>query len=167
MITTLVVAPLTLLNMVSICRPLQDAKRLADSIAKGDLTEQLNVVGTGRSLRPAKCLEDHAKQSQWHGGACARCQWQYCAGQPEIATGNGDLLARTEQTASNLQQTVASLLQLTGTVQQTASSAQMANQLSASASQTATQGGLVVEQAVRSMRQFCVQPQDWRHHRLD
>ncbi len=48
-ITTLVVAPLTLLNMVSICRPLQDAKRLADSIAKGDLTEQLNVVGRTKS----------------------------------------------------------------------------------------------------------------------
>ena len=36
-ITVLVVAPLTLLNMVSICRPLEQARRMAQAIAQGDL----------------------------------------------------------------------------------------------------------------------------------
>ncbi|WP_286996936.1 MULTISPECIES: methyl-accepting chemotaxis protein [Comamonas] len=153
-ITTLVVAPLTLLNMVSICRPLQDAKRLADSIAKGDLTEQLNVVGKDEVSDLQNALK--TMQSNLNGmvGRVRDASGNIALASQEIATGNSDLSARTEQTASNLQQTVASLLQLTGTVQQTASSAQMANQLSASASQTATQGGSVVEQAVQSMHEI-------------
>ena len=44
-ITVLVVAPLTLLNMVSICRPLEQARRMAQAIAQGDLAQQMAVVG--------------------------------------------------------------------------------------------------------------------------
>ena len=50
-----------------------------------------------------------------------------------------------------MQSTVSALAQLTATVQQTASSSNLANQLSASASGTATHGGTVVRQAVASM----------------
>ncbi|ANY61041.1 chemotaxis protein [Comamonas aquatica] len=153
-ITTLVVAPLTLLNMVSICRPLADAKRLADAIAKGNLTEQLDVVGKDEvsDLQNAlKAMQDNLNRMV---GRVRDASGNIATASQEIAVGNGDLSARTEQTASNLQQTVASLMQLTATVQQTASSAQMANQLAASASQTAAQGGSVVSQAVESMHEI-------------
>ena len=153
-ITTLVVAPLTLLNMVSICRPLTDAKRLADAIAKGNLTEQLDVVGKDEvsDLQNAlKAMQDNLNRMV---GRVRDASGNIATASQEIAVGNGDLSARTEQTASNLQQTVASLMQLTATVQQTASSAQMANQLAASASQTAAQGGSVVSQAVESMHEI-------------
>ena len=49
---------------------------------------------------------------------------------------------------------MASLSQITANVQQTASSSQMANQLAGSASDTATRGGSVVEQAVASMHEI-------------
>ena len=153
-ITTLVVAPLTLLNMVSICRPLTDAKRLADAIAKGNLTEQLDVVGKDEvsDLQNAlKAMQDNLNRMV---GRVRDASGNIATASQEIAVGNGDLSARTEQTASNLQQTVASLMQLTATVQQTASAAQMANQLAASASQTAAQGGSVVSQAVESMHEI-------------
>ncbi|MDH0382012.1 methyl-accepting chemotaxis protein [Comamonas aquatica] len=153
-ITTLVVAPLTLLNMVSICRPLTDAKRLADAIAKGNLTEQLDVVGKDEvsDLQNAlKAMQDNLNRMV---GRVRDASGNIATASQEIAMGNGDLSARTEQTASNLQETVASLMQLTATVQQTASSAQMANQLAASASQTAAQGGSVVSQAVESMHEI-------------
>lgn len=153
-VTTAVVAPLTLLNMISICRPLADAKRLADAIAQGDLTEQLKVVGKDEVSDLQNALK--AMQSSLNGmvGRVRDASGNIAMASQEIATGNGDLSARTEQTASNLQETVASLLQLTSTVQQTASSAQMANQLAASASQTASQGGAVVAQAVESMHEI-------------
>ncbi len=153
-VTTLVVAPLTLLNMVSICRPLADAKRLADAIAKGDLTEQLTVVGQDEVSDLQRSLQ--TMQSNLNGmvGQVREASGSIALASNEIAMGNSDLSTRTEQTASNLQQTVASLIQLTGTVQQTASSAQMANQLAASASQTASQGGAVVAQAVQSMHEI-------------
>ena len=153
-ITTLVVAPLTLMNMVSICRPLADAKRLADAIAQGDLTEQLTVVGKDEVADLQHALQAMQDNLNSMVGRVRDASGSIALASQEIATGNGDLSARTEQTASNLQETVASLLQLTGTVQQTASSAQMANQLAASASQTAAQGGSVVAQAVDSMHEI-------------
>ncbi|MBD7959557.1 methyl-accepting chemotaxis protein [Comamonas avium] len=153
-ITTAVVAPLTLLNMVSICRPLQDAKRLADAIAQGDLTEKLDVVGKDEVSDLQNALKTMQTNLNGMVGRVRDASGNIATASQEIATGNGDLSARTEQTASNLQQTVASLLQLTSTVQQTASSAQTANQLSASASQTAAQGGTVVAQAVQSMHEI-------------
>ncbi|KAI1692148.1 methyl-accepting chemotaxis protein (MCP) signaling domain-containing protein [Ditylenchus destructor] len=64
----------------------------------------------------------------------------------EIATGNMDLSARTEQTASNLQEAAASLMQLTSTVRQTADAATTANQLVSSAAETAQRGGAVMGQ---------------------
>lgn len=69
----------------------------------------------------------------------------------EIAMGNTDLSQRTEEQASSLEETSASLEQLTSTVRQNADNAQQANKLAASASETATRGGVVVNEVVRTM----------------
>ena len=72
----------------------------------------------------------------------------------EIATGNLDLSARTELTASNLQRASASTEQLTGTVRQSAQAANQANQLAASAAAVAARGGIVVAQVVSTMEEI-------------
>ena len=154
LLTTIVVAPLTWLNMISICRPLQEAKRLADAITEGDLTEQLHVVGKDEVSDLQRSLQRMQSSLNTMVAQLRDASGNIATASQEIASGNTDLSARTEQTASNLQQTVASLMQLTGNVQQTAASAQTANQLSASASQTAAQGSTVVAQAVQSMHEI-------------
>ena len=145
-VTVVVVAPLTLLNMISICRPLRDAKQLADAIAQGDLTQQLHVVGKDEVSALQRALQTMQANLNSMVGGLRDASHSIETATSEIAMGNSDLSMRTEQTAGNLEQTVASLTQLTASVQQTASSAQVANQLAASASQTASQGGAVVEQ---------------------
>jgi methyl-accepting chemotaxis protein len=70
----------------------------------------------------------------------------------EIAQGNNDLSARTEQQASALEETAASMEQLSATVNQNADSARQANQLAMSASSVAVQGGVVVSQVVQTMK---------------
>jgi len=70
----------------------------------------------------------------------------------EIAHGNQDLSARTEQQASALQQTASSMEQLSQTVRQNADNAREANQLAATASGVAKQGGEVMSQVVSTMR---------------
>ena len=70
----------------------------------------------------------------------------------EIAQGNQDLSARTENQASALQETAASMEQLNSTVRQNADNARQANQLAQSASNVAVQGGEVVADVVRTMK---------------
>ena len=153
-LTVLVVVPLTLMNMLSICRPLVQARQTALTIARGDLSQSVKVEGKDEVADLQRAL-DQMQQSLGSMVTQVRdASGNIATASQEIATGNQDLSSRTEQTASNVQETVASLSQLTATVQQTASSSQLANQLAASASTTATRGGDVVAQAVVSMQEI-------------
>ena len=154
LITVLVVVPTTLMNMLSICRPLADARRMALAIAGGDLSQRIAAEGKDEVADLQRALTD---MQQGLGALVAQVRdasGSIATASQEIATGNHDLSQRTEQTASNAQEAVASLSQITSNVQQTASSSQMANQLASSASSTATRGGSVVEQAVASMHEI-------------
>ncbi len=154
LITVVVVVPLTLLNMHSICKPLDEAQRVAKAIAGGDLSQSIRFEGRDEVADLLRALAD---MQQGLGTLVAQVRdasGNIATASQEIATGNQDLSHRTEQTASNAQAAVSSLSQITATVQQTASSSQMANQLAASASSTATRGGSVVEQAVSSMHEI-------------
>jgi methyl-accepting chemotaxis protein len=70
----------------------------------------------------------------------------------EIAQGNNDLSARTEQQAAALEETAASMAELGSTVQQNADNARQANQLAVNASTVAQRGGAVVGQVVDTMK---------------
>ena len=153
-ITVVVVVPTTLMNMSSICRPLEDARHMAQAIAGGDLSQHIAAEGKDEVADLQRALRD---MQQGLGALVAQVRdasGNIATASQEIATGNQDLSQRTEQTASNAQEAVASLSQITANVQQTASSSQMANQLAGSASDTATRGGSVVEQAVASMHEI-------------
>ena len=150
-LSVVLVVPLTLINMASICRPLDEACRFADRIAAGDLSQELH---TGGRDEPAALM--HALEQMQ--AALARMVSQVRSStdsigtaSAEIASGNQDLSQRTEQAASNLQQTASSMEQLTGTVKQSAESARQANQLASSAAAVAARGGVVVSQVVTTM----------------
>ena len=149
-----VVIPLTLLNMLSICQPLERARQMALTIAGGDLSRRAHVSGKDELTDLQQALDEMQQSLSSTVAQVRDASGNIATASQEIATGNQDLSARTEQTASNLQETVASLAQLTATVQQTASSSQLANQLAASASSTAVQGGQIVGQAVNSMQEI-------------
>ena len=150
-ITVLVVAPLTLLNMVSICRPLEQARRMAQAIAQGDLAQQMAVVGRDEVSQLQHALMDMERSLAGIVAQVRDASSNIALASAEIASGNEDLSQRTEQTASHAQEAVAALAQLTGTVEHTASSSESANQLARSASDEAQRGGAVVHQAVGSM----------------
>jgi methyl-accepting chemotaxis protein len=69
----------------------------------------------------------------------------------QIANGNLDLSARTEEQASSLEETASSMEELTSTVKQNADNARQANALAQTASDVASQGGAVVAQVVQTM----------------
>jgi methyl-accepting chemotaxis protein len=135
----------------SITVPVAEAASLADAVAGGDLSRRVSaegsdeIAGLMRSLGKMNAsLHDMVTQVRQSADSI-----QVASG--EVATGNQDLSARTEQTASNLQQTASSMGHLTGTVKQTADSARTANQLASSAQGAAGKGGEVVSQVVSTM----------------
>ena len=147
----LLVVPLTLANMVSICRPLDQARQLAERIAAGNLT---TVPDTRGADEPAGLLAALGRmQASLHQivGQVRGSAESIQLASAEVASGNTDLSQRTEQAASSLQLTASSLQQLTGNVQQSAAAASQAKQLAASASAVAQRGGAVVGQVVSTM----------------
>jgi methyl-accepting chemotaxis protein len=136
----------------SITRPLLKTVEFAHSVAAGDLTQKMGVIGDDEIASLQLALVDmqthlaevvsHVRQGS-EGVATASA---------EIAQGNSDLSARTESQASALEETAASMEQLSATVKQNADSAHQANQLASSASTVAVKGGEVVAQVVETMK---------------
>jgi len=73
------------------------------------------------------------------------------AASENIATGNSDLSARSEQAAASLEETAASIEQMTATVKNNADTAQQASQLASAASEAAGAGGSVVGEVIGTM----------------
>ena len=147
-----IVVPLTLLNMQTICAPLAEAEALAAAIAEGDLSRTMKPVeGVDEASKLMRSLHRMQEALQAMVGQLRTAADSIRTASVEIASGNQDLSSRTEQTASNLQEAASSLVQLTGTVKQTADSARTANQLASSASGAAAKGGDVVSQVVSTM----------------
>ncbi|MFX5785546.1 methyl-accepting chemotaxis protein, partial [Acinetobacter baumannii] len=68
--------------------------------------------------------------------------------------GNQNLSERTEQQAETLEKTVAAMEELTAAVRRNADNARQANALAGSASDIASEGGVVVQQVVATMGQI-------------
>jgi len=150
-VAVLLVVPLTLLNAASIVDPIRSARRAAQIIAEGDLTQPIDVQGHDESAELLRALAQMQESLRSLVGQVRSTSDNIGTASAEIATGNQDLSQRTEQTASNLQQTASSMEQLTGTVKQSADSARQANQLASSAAEVAQRGGAVVAQVVATM----------------
>ena len=151
LVAVLILIPLTLLNMVSICRPLDEARRLAMAIAGGDLTHSITVQGRDETAALQEALAEMQSALNRIVARVRMASDSMGTASTEIATGNADLSARTEQTAANLEETASSMEQLTTTVQQTAQAARTANELATSAQTSAAHGGEVVSQVVATM----------------
>ena len=136
----------------AITGPIHQAIGVSRAVANGDLTLQFDARGTSETAQLLSALKDmqtslvkvvHNVRQGSEGVATASA---------EIAQGNNDLSARTEQQASALEQTAASMEELSSTVKQNADSARQANQLAMNASTVAVSGGEVVGQVVETMK---------------
>jgi methyl-accepting chemotaxis protein len=135
----------------TIARPLTRAVTLARSVAAGDLTSRIDVQGNDETAQLLGALRDmNASLSGIVGEVDLGIQ-AIATASAEIAAGNLDLSARTEQQASALEETASSMEELTGAVQQNAASARHANQLASSAADVAVRGGVAVGQVVQTM----------------
>ncbi|NLC23376.1 MAG: HAMP domain-containing protein [Oxalobacter sp.] len=136
---------------VGITRPLDNALKVAETVASGDLTSHIEVSSTdetGRLMQALKnmneCLFEAIVQVRQSAETIATAS-------SEIASGNQDLSARTEEQASSLEQTASSMEEITTTVRQNGDNAKQANQLASQAAEVATRGGEAARHVAHTM----------------
>jgi methyl-accepting chemotaxis protein len=138
----------------SIVRPMRCALAVADAVAAGDLTTQVEVTSkceVGQLLASLKTMNDNLVKTVT---AVRTGTEAIGTASGEVAAGNQDLSSRTEQQASSLEETASSMEELTSTVKQNADNARQANTLAEAASGVAARGGQVISQVVTTMEQI-------------
>ena len=126
------------------------AKSIAERISLGDLSIAVSLKNDDRSslLHAMKTMRDSIASIV----AEVRAGTDTIAGASgQIAAGNLDPSARTEEQASSLEETASSMEELTGTVKQNADNARQASQLAVAAAKVAVEGGTVVAQVIDTM----------------
>lgn len=139
----------------SITVPIEQAVRVATAVSEGDLTVNCpKGRGTNEISRLMDALSTMRAQLAVLVAMVRDDAENVARATTEIAQGNLELSARTEQEASALVQTAASMDQLNSHVKQNADHAREADVLAHQASRVATEGGEVVEQVVNTMREI-------------
>jgi len=136
----------------SITRPLNETLRVAEQIAKGDLTSTLTSTRhdePGLLMQAVSTMNENLKSiiNDVREGveSVARSS-------TEIAAGNMDLSSRTEQQSAAVVETAASMEELTSTVALNAENANQARLLAEEASQNASEGSLISQKVIDTMK---------------
>jgi methyl-accepting chemotaxis protein len=136
----------------SITGPIHHAVDTARRVASGDLSGTVHVDSRDETGLLLQALSDMQKHLGGVLGSVRHNAESLATASAQIASGNNDLSARTEQQASALEQTVATMQQLSATVRDNADNARRANQMATGATDAAVRGGEVVGQVVRTMK---------------
>ena len=135
----------------SITRPIGQAVQLAETIAAGDLTGKVQATSRDEMGKLLGALAGMNANLAEIVGKVREGTDMIATASSQIAAGNLDLSARTEEQASSLEQTAASMEELASTVKQNADNARQANALALAATETAGRGGAVVSQVIETM----------------
>ena len=135
----------------SISGSIRQAVAVVRTVASGDLSSQIAVVGDYeicQLLAELRKMNENlaALVAQVRAGAAG-----ISVATGEISAGNHDLSQRTQQQSVSLEQASASMEQITSTVQQSAENARQANDLASAARSSAEIGGDVVASVVQTM----------------
>ena len=128
-----------------------DAAQVAARIAQGDLAIAVPVAPHDHGSLMAS-LESMRQQLRTIVAGIQSSAESMKISAEEIAQGNLDLSARTEEQAASLEETAASMEELTATVRQNTENAKQANALAGGACAVAMRGGEAVHQVVETMQ---------------
>jgi len=134
-----------------VTRPMEAVMEHAKRVSAGDMSKTVQfdrVDEVGLTLRSINQL---GLMFRWVIDDVAAQVVNVQSSSSDIAQGNNDLSARTEQAAASLQETAASMEQMSATVRNNADASRQAEQLAASASGAAAQGGAVVGEVNETM----------------
>ncbi len=134
--------------------PLKEAVALAEGVAAGDLTADVNSQDQDEVGQLTRALGIMVSQLRHLVHEVRRGVESVNTASGEIASGSMDLSDRTQQTAARLHVTANRMDQVTVSVDQAADTADQADQLAQQAVQAASKGGKVVGDVITSMNEI-------------
>ena len=148
---TVLVAGMGLLLARRIAASLANAIGVARIIAGGDLSAQISATSQDEVGQLMTALAEMSDSLVRIVAEVRSGTESINTASGEIAAGNLDLSARTEQQAGSLEETASAMEELTATVRQNADNARQAQQMAVSASDKAAHGGVVMGDVIRTM----------------
>ena len=134
-----------------IARPLEQMRDHALRVASGDTQSSLHLNRVDEIGMTLRTIGQLGLMFRWVIDDVSGQVLQVRNATNEIAQGNSDLSARTEQAAASVEETASSMEEMTATVKNNAETARQANELSGTASSAAAKGGQVVSDVVQTM----------------
>ncbi|MBL0391546.1 HAMP domain-containing protein [Ramlibacter monticola] len=151
LLSAVVLTVLSWLLSRSIVQRLRRAVEVARTVAKGDLSSQIDVHGSDEAAQLLEALAQMNSSLTALVATVRQSSESIATGTSQIATGNQDLSQRTETQASNLQQTAASMEQISATVRANADTTRAVSEMASTASRSAAASGDAVSQLVGTM----------------
>ncbi|MGK5015591.1 methyl-accepting chemotaxis protein [Janthinobacterium sp. 61] len=148
---TVLVAGMGLMLARRIASSLASAVGVARTIAGGDLSVQISAASNDEVGQLMTAMADMSESLVRIVSEVRSGTETINTASGEIAAGNLDLSARTEQQAGSLEETASAMEELTATVRQNSDNARQAKQMAVSASDKAVRGGEVMGDVIRTM----------------
>ncbi|MBH2070571.1 MAG: MCP four helix bundle domain-containing protein, partial [Burkholderiales bacterium] len=148
---TAAVAGMGLLLARRIVASLASAIGVARTIASGDLSAQISATSKDEVGQLMTAMGEMSENLVRIVSEVRSGTETINTASGEIAAGNLDLSARTEQQAGSLEETASAMEELTATVRQNSDNARQAKQMAVSASDKAVRGGEVMGDVIRTM----------------
>ena len=145
---------LTVMIIRSITGPVNEAARIAQEVATGDLTSRIAVTGSNEMSALLQSLMKMSEHLSSLVNDIKNNAVTIATSSEEIASGNSDLSSRTEEQAASLAQTAASMEQLASIIQQNADNTRHAASMAGSATSAALLGGEAMESVLASMHKI-------------
>ncbi|PIG30900.1 methyl-accepting chemotaxis protein [Janthinobacterium sp. 35] len=145
------VAGMGLLLARRIASSLKNAIEVAHTIAGGDLSVQISATSKDEVGQLMTAMAEMSESLVRIVAEVRSGTETIGTASSEIAAGNLDLSARTEQQAGSLEETASAMEELTATVRQNSDNARQAKQMAVSASDKAVRGGEVMGDVIRTM----------------
>jgi methyl-accepting chemotaxis protein len=131
----------------SVVLPIRQALDVANAVAQGDLTSNVNVTGKDEIAQLLRSLSEMNGKLSGIVSEVRNGADNIGKASGEIAAGNSNLSQRTESQASSMEE-------MTSTVNQNADNTRQANQLVVGAREQAVEGGEVVGRAINAMSEI-------------
>ncbi|URQ61557.1 methyl-accepting chemotaxis protein [Pantoea alhagi] len=150
----LMMVAFTIFIVKTVTRPLNEATMIAQKVASGDLTHNIQVDGNNETASLLRSLSEMNQRLSSLVFSIQESSDVIASSSEEIASGNQNLSERTESQAASLAETAASMEQLTSIIGQNTDNTRHAAEMAQEATEAALSGGEAMESVKASMEQI-------------